>query len=363
MWRESTAEAIGGTVQGATSGAAGHLARFAFAPPRHFVLPAVLLLLSEEPSYGYQMVKGLRAFRFGDVDRPAVYRALAQLEKDGLVQSWSAESKAGQARRVYGLTEDGERALRTWMGVVKEERDALDRVLRRYLASGTPEALLAEATVGWSAFDEQAVAGNGNGAAPVVTPLQQSASPDDPELRDDAATKGAQGVQRFSVSPERSAVLIEARSTAGPITFGAIGIVGWIETSVSDCFLVPGEHTRAHVEIAVERLASGNRLYDAELLRRIDARRHPLVTLDLDAVTPIGPPDRFALEGSITFHGVLRHLQGTVVAAMLNAHTLSVRGEHGFDIRDFGVSSPTVLMFRIYPDVMVKLQLEAELDD
>ena len=149
-------------MQEATSGATGHLARFAFAPPRHFVLPAVLLLLSEEPSYGYEMVKGLRAFRFGDVDRPAVYRALAQLEKDGLVQSWSAESKAGQARRVYGLTEDGERALRTWMGVVKEERDALDRVLRRYLSSGTPEALLAEATVGWSAFDEHTVTTNGN---------------------------------------------------------------------------------------------------------------------------------------------------------------------------------------------------------
>jgi PadR family transcriptional regulator PadR len=361
----STAEAIGGTVQEAQSGASGHLARFAFAPPRHFVLPAVLLLLSEEPSYGYEMVKGLRAFRFGDVDRPAVYRALAQLEKDGLVQSWSAESKAGQARRVYGLTEDGERALRAWMGIVKEERDALDRVLRRYLSGGTPEALLAEAAVGWSEFDEHAGAGNGNGngGAPVVTTLQQSPLPADPELRDDAAVEGAEGVRRFSVSPERSAVLIEARSTVGPITFGAIGIAGWIETSVSNGVLVPCEHTRAQVEIAVERLASGNRLYDAELLRRIDARRHPMVTLDLDAVTPIGPPDRFTLDGSITFHGVLRHLQGTVVAAMLNTHTLSVRGEHGFDIRDFGVSSPTVLMFRIYPDVMVKLQLEAELDD
>jgi PadR family transcriptional regulator PadR len=348
-------------VQEATSGAAGHLARFAFAPPRHFVLPAVLLLLSEEPSYGYEMVKGLRAFRFGDVDRPAVYRALAQLEKDGLVQSWSAESKAGQARRVYGLTEDGERALRTWMGVVKEERDALDRVLRRYLAGGTPEALLAEATVGWSAFDEHSVTGNGNGSAPVVTPLEQTRAHAD--VPGDAAAEGVPGMQRFSVSPERSAVLIEARSTVGPITFGAVGIVGWIETTVGDGALRPGEHTRAHVEIAVERLASGNRLYDAELLRRIDARRYPLVTLDLDAVTPIGPPDRFTLDGSITFHGVLRRLQGTVVAGMLNAHTLSVRGEHGFDIRDFGVSSPTVLMFRIYPDVMVKLQLEAELDD
>ena len=56
------------------------MTRFDLAPPRHFVFPAVLLLLSEEPSYGYELVKGLRTFRFGTVDRPAVYRALAQLE-------------------------------------------------------------------------------------------------------------------------------------------------------------------------------------------------------------------------------------------------------------------------------------------
>ena len=306
------------------------LGRFAFAPPRHFVLPAVLLLLSEEPSYGYQLVKGLRAFRFGDVDRPAVYRALAQLEKDRLVQSWSAESKAGQARRVYGLTEDGERALRTWMGVVKEERDALDRVLRRYLSSGTPDALLAEATVGWSAFGEHSTSGD---RRKMLTPTAVTLLRD---VRDtcrarrstaSVALTAAQGVQRFCVVPERSAVLIEARSTVGPITFGAIGIIGWIETTVRDGELEPGEHTRAHLEIALERLASGNRLYDAELLRRIDARRYPVVTLDLDAVTPIGPPERFALDGSITFHGVTAAAcRERSSPALPNARTLVVRG-------------------------------------
>ena len=105
----------------------------------------MLLLLSEEPSYGYNLVKSLNALRFGAVDRPSVYRTLAQLERDELVESWSGPSTAGQERRVYGLTAKGDRALRTWMGVIKEERDALDRVLRRYAATGTPDALLAEA--------------------------------------------------------------------------------------------------------------------------------------------------------------------------------------------------------------------------
>ena len=123
------------------------------------MFPAVLLLLSEEPSYGYELVKGLRAFRFGTVDRPAVYRALAQLEKDGLVASRSAQSKAGTARRVYRLTDDGELALRRWMGVVKEERDGLDRVLRRYRASATPQALLADADVATGVLAEPHVVG------------------------------------------------------------------------------------------------------------------------------------------------------------------------------------------------------------
>jgi PadR family transcriptional regulator PadR len=328
------------------------------------VLPAVLLLLSEEPSYGYQLVKGLRAFRFGDVDRPAVYRALAQLEKDCLVQSWSAESKAGQARRVYGLTEDGERALRTWMGVVKEERDALDRVLRRYLSSGTPDALLAEASVGWNAIGGSEATDFRDDVDPTaVTSLRDYAMPTERDQHPAAANAAARGIQRFCVLPERSAVLIEARSTVGPITFGAIGITGWVETVVRDGVIHASEHTRAHVEIAVARLASGNRLYDAELLRRIDARRFPMVMLDLHEVTAIGSADRFALDGSVAFHDATRHLQGTVVASLPGAQTLSVRGEHGFDIRDFDISSPTVLMFRIYPDVIVKLQLEAELQD
>ena len=38
-----------------------------------------------------------------------------------------------------------------------------------------------------------------------------------------------------------------------------------------------------------------------------------------------------------------------------------IRGEQMVDIRDFGVVSPTVLMLRIYPDVVAGLQIEAEI--
>ena len=114
--------AHGSTGVSGAAGAAGAegTSRFELAPPRRFMLPAILLLLSERPGYGYGLVPRLREFRLGHVDRPAVYRALSQLERDQLVESSSQHRTAGQSRRVYGITARGERVLRAWMGIVKE---------------------------------------------------------------------------------------------------------------------------------------------------------------------------------------------------------------------------------------------------
>jgi DNA-binding PadR family transcriptional regulator/polyisoprenoid-binding protein YceI len=335
--------------------------RFELAPPRRFLLPAVLLLLSEEPAYGYHLAKGLEELRFGRVDRPSVYRALAQLERDGLVEAWSDPPKAGQARRVYGLTEDGQRALRAWMGVVKQERDCLDLVLRRYVATGTIDAALAEAEGGWAAV-------TGHPWSPVSStsrierrrahlrptpPLGCACDEDLPGVGPSAMAAV------FSVDPDRSVVLIEARSSVGPITFGAVGVTGHIEASVLDGVVKADSVRSAHLEIDVGQLRSGNALYDAELLRRIDARRHPTVSLELRTCRPAGGAGRYHVDGEITFHGSTRVLDGTVGVNVTPAGKLVVSGEQVVDIRDFDIDSPTVLMLRIYPDVAVQLHIEA----
>ena len=125
------------------------VARFELAPPRRFMLPAILLLLSEQPGYGYGLVPRLVEFRFGHVDRPAVYRALAQLERDGLVQVSAHEHQPGQGRRVYSVTPLGERVLRVWMGVIREEHAHLGEVIRRYQATATIDSVLSEVEGGW----------------------------------------------------------------------------------------------------------------------------------------------------------------------------------------------------------------------
>ena len=292
------AEPLGGTMEHRAADAAWSVAshsRFELAPPRRFLLPALLLLLTEEPGYGYNLAKGLEELHFGRVDRPSVYRALAQLESDGLVESWAGAAKAGQARRVYGLTDRGERALRAWMGVVKQERDCLDEVLRRYVATGTIDAALAEAEGGWGTVTGQAWSPvsstpGSSVAAPASAPRSApSAGPGDgspepsaePSTR--AMTDGPLGhppvadlpglPTRFHVVPDRSVVLIEVRSTVGPITFGAVGVTGTHRRRGARRGRAPGEPSLGPSRGRGHAAALGQR----RLRRRADAthRRPP----------------------------------------------------------------------------------------
>jgi PadR family transcriptional regulator, regulatory protein PadR len=345
---------------------------FELAPPRRFVLPAILLLLSERPGYGYGLVPRLREFHFGHVDRPAVYRALAQLERDGLVEAGSENPTAGTARRVYRITALGERVLRAWMGVIKDEHDYLGEVLRRYQATGTVDAVLAEVEGGWATAlgsGWSAVSATSAGRRQVVPLVTVRAGNEvetvasAPRAAGGAAPGPKAAPRRYRLVPERSVVLIEVRSTVGPLSFGALGVTGFVEAAIIDGVVRVGTQPSGRIVIDVAGLRSGNGLYDAELLRRIDARRFPTATVELCKCDQSGSSSRYNLEGALTFHGVTRPVQGTVSVEAVSDSVLLITGEQAFDIRDFAIPSPTVLMLRIYPDVRVQLQAEAKLED
>lgn len=350
------------------------ISRFELAPPRHFVLPAILLLLSEEAGYGYRLVKDLEDLGLGRFDRARVYRALSQLEADSLVESWEAEPSAGQTRRVYGITRLGTRALREWVAVVKDQRDGLDRFLRRYRASGDIDAVIAEVEGGWAT----GVGSPLSSVSPTSPVRRRSLPPEGPipwpsikaETEAEAEAEAAAGSPadarpgRYRLVAERSVALVEVRSSAGPISFGTVGLAGWVDTAVATDPVHPGEPgrpARAHVEISVDGLRSGNALYDAELLRRIDAGRFPLARLDLDRAEPLGVGGRHRVAGRLRLHGTERAVAGTADVAVLPGDRLRVTAEEVLDVRDYGVRSPSVLMLRMYPDVRVHLHLEAEL--
>lgn len=75
--------------------------------PKNFLQPCLLLLLGERPDHGYDLATRLRALHVAEGDPGTVYRALRQLERQGLIESSWDLSDSGPARRTYRLTAAG----------------------------------------------------------------------------------------------------------------------------------------------------------------------------------------------------------------------------------------------------------------
>jgi PadR family transcriptional regulator PadR len=96
-----------------------------------FLQSCLLMLLHREPGYGYNLMDGLEEFGFDpkEMDISIVYRALRNLEAEGLVHDSWDEVSLGPQRRVYRLTPEGEKMLAEWLldlGQRKKEIEALE---------------------------------------------------------------------------------------------------------------------------------------------------------------------------------------------------------------------------------------------
>lgn len=100
-----------------------------------FLESCLLLLLHSGEAHGYELLTDLSPFGFeqNPVDPSTVYRILRALEDRGFVTShWDTDS-AGPARRLYTITEEGDRYLAAWVEDLRET----DRVLHHFLETYT----------------------------------------------------------------------------------------------------------------------------------------------------------------------------------------------------------------------------------
>lgn len=319
--------------------------RFEVSPPRHFLYPAILLLVAEQPRHGYALVDGLIGFGLGAVDRASVYRALAELERDDLVESFDEPPTAGTVRHVYELTDSGRQALQAWMSTIALEHASLDLMLRRYWYCAAS----------WPSLESVGVPGVPS-VSRVVAPRPE----------------------RFFVASDRSHLVVETRSSVGPIAFATASLSGEVIAAVDDGLLLVSPSPTASLRVQMSDLTSGNTLYDSELFRRADARRYPLVTLELRSTVQIGEGNTYQLAGEVTLHGVTRSVDGQVLVTVQEHRsesgsrsraaagprrpdrTLTVEGEQIFDIRGFGMTLPEMPLLKLYPDVRLHLHLEAD---
>jgi polyisoprenoid-binding protein YceI len=165
---------------------------------------------------------------------------------------------------------------------------------------------------------------------------------------------------RFAIDPRRSTVWIEARSSLHPIHGEATGLGGYLEVEMADGRLDLSAPAEMHVELPMEQLRSGNPVQDRELLRRIDADRFRKITGDARKVQEVDGEGRYRVSGDVSFHGATRTMDGEVHLTAPDDRTVVVEGEQTFDIRDFNVKPPKILMFRVEPEVKVRIQVTAE---
>jgi polyisoprenoid-binding protein YceI len=162
---------------------------------------------------------------------------------------------------------------------------------------------------------------------------------------------------RYVVVPDASGVLVRARSTVGPIDFATMAIDGYLEGEAADGAFRAEPQPRSELTLDLRLLTSGNSVYDAELARRLNLSAHPLGTIVLGGIRPLAGAGRYSVYGHLTLHGVTKMMEGSVSAVFDDEGRCSVSGEQVFDIRDFQIEAPSLLMLRIFPDVRVNLTL------
>jgi PadR family transcriptional regulator, regulatory protein PadR len=101
---------------------------------KRFLMPALLLLLSEKPAHGYELIEKYMAFGFTDAnsDPGAIYRTLNILEAKCFIKSVWKTGKPGAAKKIYSITGDGLELLKRWVAEIKERKKTLELFINRY---------------------------------------------------------------------------------------------------------------------------------------------------------------------------------------------------------------------------------------
>ena len=165
----------------------------------------------------------------------------------------------------------------------------------------------------------------------------------------------------YRIVPERSRVSISARSSLHPIETSTDGLEGALDLEL----LAGGQldlqsQPHAKVSFPVDQLKSGNPLEDRELRRRIDARRFPTIDGELVEIQPTGVEGLYLVRGHVMFRGTTRSYAREMSFTTVDDRTLRIEGESTFDVRDFGMEPPKILMLKVEPEVRVRVEVVAE---
>lgn len=90
----------------------------------------ILKFLSEETTYGYELVERLEQNGFHDMKEGTIYPLLVRLEKKGIISSEFRPSPLGPNRKYYSLTREGFAYLQEFTENWKQVEMSVNKILR-----------------------------------------------------------------------------------------------------------------------------------------------------------------------------------------------------------------------------------------
>jgi len=99
-----------------------------------FLQPCMLFMLHRSDAHGYSLLNGLKEFGLDPEahDPSMIYRALREMEMVGWITSYEGEESLGPQRRVYRLTEEGQRHLDIWVDDLRRGKREIELLLEAY---------------------------------------------------------------------------------------------------------------------------------------------------------------------------------------------------------------------------------------
>ena len=88
----------------------------------------ILKILSDETTYGYEIVAKLQEYGFVDIKEGTIYPLLVRLEKKQIISSEFRPSPLGPSRKYYSITDEGTEYLKQFKSHWKQVASAINKI-------------------------------------------------------------------------------------------------------------------------------------------------------------------------------------------------------------------------------------------
>ncbi len=109
-------------------------------PSIDWLVPFLLLSLREGDSHGHELARRMPEFGLGATRPGAVYRALRQMEREGVVASEGDELDGHLPRRRFSITGSGEAYLELWANALARYEEEIYLFFGTYVESSSRRA-------------------------------------------------------------------------------------------------------------------------------------------------------------------------------------------------------------------------------